>query len=712
MRYLGRIKLLFVYIFTYIGLVLLTFTTVLSLITFYATDSLAEQINASLLERLDVVAEDLSGEFKSLKDVSYQLSFADELDPQNAFSEDVTVNYLTFDIFKQNSQISSISKEFFLKYDNNDKLFLSSGYISYINLYKLNEWENEDKENFFAKMQSIDEPQMISLNEDIYVYVFPTKIVRFTQRSTMGRFCFIIDKRSLQSHIESRFGSDLTELTLMFNDVEILGEKPQDSEAVSYLIASDDAGQITLFLPQYSIDKVLVTFLSTLSPVILLAIFLVLILIGGLFAYKNYTPIKKIATMYGDTDSEGNELSKIDALLSDSKQHIAIQHRMIRRKLLSLVIYGDNYKDVCDQLAEYGVVQGPDVNHCIIVISKSTLVPAESFGKEHLQMIDDLSGNDCDVYSIKIDHRNRIICMLSFKQSYAKDKMLELIAELMIVQNQQYKLSVGGTYESLSFMQSSFLEATYSAGESNQIDISGGKASKNDLDIASVAYSYIVQNNADEAVSMLCDFYSTEKFDALSQLMKKYLLADVSMLFTKICLMLKIDVQYQSFSILLCAVSKEAIENEIYLFVKRCCESVSGIERPKLSPKLESIVKYVEEHCCDNDISVALICEEFGIHKNTLTHMFKKEFAMTYKDYIIKLRIEKAKELLRNKDLTITQISEQVGYINISSFIRLFKELTGTTPNTYRIYLMETNHSVFKEKRYEDSDIRNERAGI
>ena len=53
-------------------------------------------------------------------------------------------------------------------------------------------------------------------------------------------------------------------------------------------------------------------------------------------------------------------------------------------------------------------------------------------------------------------------------------------------------------------------------------------------------------------------------------------------------------------------------------------------------------------------------------------------------DYLIDLRMKLAKELLRTTTLPLKDISEQVGYYNVSSFIRRFKTHEGITPNSYR----------------------------
>jgi len=55
----------------------------------------------------------------------------------------------------------------------------------------------------------------------------------------------------------------------------------------------------------------------------------------------------------------------------------------------------------------------------------------------------------------------------------------------------------------------------------------------------------------------------------------------------------------------------------------------------------------------------------------------------TYKDYVVGLRMEYAKQLLQSGDLSVAEISMMVGYSSVSYFIRIFKEETGVTPAKY-----------------------------
>ena len=100
--------------------------------------------------------------------------------------------------------------------------------------------------------------------------------------------------------------------------------------------------------------------------------------------------------------------------------------------------------------------------------------------------------------------------------------------------------------------------------------------------------------------------------------------------------------------------------------------------------EMDQVVRYMEEHFNDPEISMAAIAESFGISTTRLSLSFKEKTGMTPLEYLTLLRSQRAKELLEDTDLTIRDISVQVGYYDSGSFIRRFKQVTGETPLQYR----------------------------
>ncbi|SKC84299.1 AraC family transcriptional regulator [Maledivibacter halophilus] len=102
------------------------------------------------------------------------------------------------------------------------------------------------------------------------------------------------------------------------------------------------------------------------------------------------------------------------------------------------------------------------------------------------------------------------------------------------------------------------------------------------------------------------------------------------------------------------------------------------IERKK-SKSIEYINKYYNQ-----DINITQLANIEHYNVNYYSEWFKKQTGMRPRDYIQKLRIEKAKELLITTNYSITEISNQVGYDHSSSFCRVFKLLETMSPTDYR----------------------------
>lgn len=78
------------------------------------------------------------------------------------------------------------------------------------------------------------------------------------------------------------------------------------------------------------------------------------------------------------------------------------------------------------------------------------------------------------------------------------------------------------------------------------------------------------------------------------------------------------------------------------------------------------------------------IADELFISKRHLERYIKKTFNMTFSERRTFLRVETAKNLLANSNLSIEQIIQEVGFSNKTYFYKKFKEATGKTPNEYR----------------------------
>ncbi len=98
--------------------------------------------------------------------------------------------------------------------------------------------------------------------------------------------------------------------------------------------------------------------------------------------------------------------------------------------------------------------------------------------------------------------------------------------------------------------------------------------------------------------------------------------------------------------------------------------------------KLAEIYNYINEHYTEK-ITLDDICFLFATNKTSLCCKFKQEYGTTVLSYIQKLKIDAAKVLIREQKLSVTEISENLGFGSIHYFSKLFKQYTGLSPKEY-----------------------------
>ncbi len=100
--------------------------------------------------------------------------------------------------------------------------------------------------------------------------------------------------------------------------------------------------------------------------------------------------------------------------------------------------------------------------------------------------------------------------------------------------------------------------------------------------------------------------------------------------------------------------------------------------------KIVEIQKAMHTNYAENR-SVAYYAELFGMSESRFTHVFKEYAKVSPTKYLLNVKVQKAKELLENTDLSMAQIAEHVGIGDQNYFSRLFKQYVGCSPKAYQL---------------------------
>lgn len=95
------------------------------------------------------------------------------------------------------------------------------------------------------------------------------------------------------------------------------------------------------------------------------------------------------------------------------------------------------------------------------------------------------------------------------------------------------------------------------------------------------------------------------------------------------------------------------------------------------------LLAFVQKHYAEK-ISLSMMAEEFHLSEKYISWYFKEHFAISFMQYVLHLRMSKAKDMLLMTDVPVTEVALSCGYPSVNLFIRYFKECYGMTPLRYR----------------------------
>ena len=109
-------------------------------------------------------------------------------------------------------------------------------------------------------------------------------------------------------------------------------------------------------------------------------------------------------------------------------------------------------------------------------------------------------------------------------------------------------------------------------------------------------------------------------------------------------------------------------------------------DQKQTSYQLTRAIEYIQEHYME-DLSLSAVASSVYVSEYYLSHLFRKEMNLTFSDYVIKVRIDKARELLReDTSARIQEIADKVGFNDPNYFAKTYKKHTGISPREYQSF--------------------------
>lgn len=517
-----------------------------------------------------------------------------------------------------------------------------------------------------------------------------------------------------------------------FIDTKIGNEK----YAIIHL-KSDRNNWIYCFALPYSIFFQRANSLSFISVISICFCLFVGILIMYYFTRRNYTPIEGMLKLFSKLDldvseNKEDEYSYIQSMLNRMLSERESMHKKIdstklelKNNFLNKLLRGriedeERYLNYC---SEYNLDLSAG-KFAVIILNPQESESIEAFGdalngrtssRELLQFViknifEELIGKSNKGIVIEVD--NKSVCIVGIKSKEknerdVEDELLRLSGEGQELISEQYGVEL---FVSLSSIHAGFkgiADAYKEAVETMEyltlvgdMEILGYESIRNNTDAFVVRdfennkklKNYIEAGDfvsAKELVKKIFEHSFFERKNPASLYMMKARMYGLVNLIIEAMYDLTAKYDYNFFQ----NINPEARFlkcDNLYKLQKEMENILDYAEnyiKPEVGAKndnlLEKILEFIKLNFADNNLSVAMISEELGMTVPYISKFFKKKMGTGLLDYIHSVRIQYAKELLKDESLQIKEVAEKSGYYNTVAFIRVFKKFEGISPGKY-----------------------------
>jgi two-component system response regulator YesN len=128
----------------------------------------------------------------------------------------------------------------------------------------------------------------------------------------------------------------------------------------------------------------------------------------------------------------------------------------------------------------------------------------------------------------------------------------------------------------------------------------------------------------------------------------------------------------------------EQLRSRLDTLMRNICSAIAKQKSDDVDETIRAIMIHIQNQYTDPDLTLYRIAESVQRPERFISHLFKEQTGENLSDYLERIRMNKASDLLIQNELTIDEISAQVGYNSAHSFRRAFKRVKGVAPSAYR----------------------------
>lgn len=113
-------------------------------------------------------------------------------------------------------------------------------------------------------------------------------------------------------------------------------------------------------------------------------------------------------------------------------------------------------------------------------------------------------------------------------------------------------------------------------------------------------------------------------------------------------------------------------------------QDLTNAAGPNPTAYRDSLLRAMDEHAAESDFSLGTLAGEVNLSPGYVSSLFRQLFGIPFQEYLVKLRLERAKLLLLTTSAKVYEVAEKIGFEDPNYFSASFKKHFGVSPNQYR----------------------------
>ena len=651
-------------------------------------------------EKLELVCEMLDAHLESQRGITYLISKWKEYQPYY-FRQNKYYELEMLEDFNARDVSLALEGMAFLYYDGDEVIFRNDGRSQSLKQYfNFNEYNEAECEVIATALQEVWKGIRVYSIADSLYFMSSIKVTESIGNSN-AVYCFVVQQDDLEERIQVVSGGLKGNYAIYVDDQVVYSnsENPCSVTRAGVISAATQNGQMQIcWLPE---GIMFPGHMLPLQILLLLSVLLMIFVFASYFAWKSFLPIKGMAEKYRESVSGMDEQEyknileelnyMMDAVLKSNmeiNEQLAQKQILLKKQILRMILNG-NYSFDTTSNANHTRILFPGSYFFVMSILLGEETVEQDFLytlAEQLELLNDfLQEKHVAVLCEAPQKAVYVLCSMDEEEQY--EELKESVQEVVDSFERNLRVGCGKVYSDLSKGSASYLESLdnvhkYAAAQkSPQTENTELIYSKSDI---YRICSEMALGNEEGVIRAINSYVERLRSSNVSLLMQQYIFSNFISEVSKTAFDNQIELEQSSVSLLVSARNLNSFLEAAGVLVHDFCTKLKDKQEQIAHDEAYQVCAYMRQHFADYDLSMEKVAADLGTTTAFVRKAVKEKTGNSYKDFLIYLRIEYAKELLEKGKLTVAEVCERVGYGNISYFIKVFRETTGMTPAVWR----------------------------